>query len=457
MIAASAAASCISRHRQQNQQSRPRRRVSSILQVVCRNGSSCMHLRRHIRLWQRTKKMIVTTMMMLTMVFTRTTTKMRTAMVCRIMTGTMIYRTMMIFIYQCPRGVDTKKKNNSSSMRKSSNNQSYYLYYGHHHQLLCHRQSSSTTTTTEGAVTQNESNNDDDSENQQVPQTNENDHSRPLQIVDMGCGRGYLTFSLHSYLCSTYGKDNVSTLGIDVRPKLVNEMNGITNDLGGSFDTLTFEEGTIEDVVGGVDAGEQKDTNGSGVNKLHENDDSNDLLQVLVALHACDTATDDAIWYGIARGVDVIVVAPCCHKQVRPQLDAHYVSTRKTGHPLGAILRHGIYRERHSETVTDSIRALLLELAGYKVQVFEFIGGEHTSKNVMLSAIKTPLTSPETTESTMEEIRSLASFHGIRKQKLADWMRVSLFEENQSSLLEQQHSSVIRMPRRSKGAQTKKY
>jgi hypothetical protein len=193
------------------------------------------------------------------------------------------------------------------------------------------------------------------------------------------------------------------------------------------------------------------------VNGLCDSDDSNDLLQVLVALHACDTATDDAIWYGIARGVDVIVVAPCCHKQVRPQLDAHYALTRKSGHPLGEILRHGIYRERHSETVTDSIRALLLELAGYKVQVFEFIGGEHTSKNVMLSAVKAQLTSPETKESKIEEIRSLASFHGIRKQKLADWMGVSLFEEDESSLSDRQHSSVFRMPPLSKGPQTKKY
>lgn len=254
-----------------------------------------------------------------------------------------------------------------------------------------------------------------------------------IQIVDMGCGRGYLTFSLHSYLSSTYDASDVSTVGIDVRPKLVNEMNSIATDLGGPFGTLKFEEGTIEGFVTGTATNDHQEGDGKGA------------LQVLVALHACDTATDDALWYGIARQVDVIVVAPCCHKQIRSQLDAHYVSSRHN-HPLSEILRHGIYRERHAETVTDSIRAMLLELAGYKVQVFEFIGGEHTSKNVMLSAVKArhPM-DDQKKQSIHSKIMLLASFHGIRKQKLADWMGVKLSDDIESTAAVQR-SSQIRMP-----------
>lgn len=115
-----------------------------------------------------------------------------------------------------------------------------------------------------------------------------------------------------------------------------------------------------------------------------------------------------------------------CHKQIRPQLNAHYVAESQT-HPLSEVLKHGVYRERMSETITDSLRALLLEAAGYKVQVFEFIGGEHTSKNVMITAVKTdsPLTKEEM-DSILNRIQSLAEFGGIQQQKLADWMDIDL-------------------------------
>jgi Methyltransferase domain len=257
-----------------------------------------------------------------------------------------------------------------------------------------------------------------------------------IKIIDCGCGRGYLTFSLHAFLCSTYGTSNVSTIGIDVRPKLVAEMNDIAEGLGEQFKSLTFEEGTIGDAVA--------DAASTDESSEHEKYIDDDTLQVLVALHACDTATDDAIYTGIARGANVIVVAPCCHKQIRPQLDAHYVSNRNS-HPLSDVLKHGIYRERHSETVTDSIRALLLELAGYKVQVFEFIGGEHTSKNVMLSAVKSR---PSTKDKKLirDQLISTASFHGIRDHKLARWMGVSLTMQD-SEQPAVTPASQIRMPR----------
>ena len=246
-----------------------------------------------------------------------------------------------------------------------------------------------------------------------------------ISVVDMGCGRAYLTFSLHAYLQERYG--SVTTTGIDVRPKLVAEISGIARSLGTGFDSLNFEEGTIEKVVA------QASTT------LKQETDDDVSLNVLVALHACDTATDDALYSGIAQNADIIVVAPCCHKQVRPQLNAHFSSTRQT-HALSAILKHGVYRERMSETVTDSLRALILEFAGYKVQVFEFIGGEHTSKNVMITAIKShhqPANDNDRksdAESIRQQIVSLAGLHGVSHQKLAQLMEFDLLEGDEPSI-----------------------
>ena len=255
-------------------------------------------------------------------------------------------------------------------------------------------------------------------------QGEEQKNHHTINLVDMGCGRAYLTFSLHHYLNERY--ESITTTGIDVRPKLINEINGIAKGLGGNFDTLNFEEGTIENLV------TQASTTTTTKRQEEENDDDDDpSLSILVALHACDTATDDALYSGIAQKADVIVVAPCCHKQVRPQLNAHFSSTRQT-HPLSSILKHGVYRDRISEQVTDSLRALLLEYAGYQVKVFEFIGGEHTSKNVMITAIRNRSVNRDKkpdTKAIWQEIRSLASLHGISQHKLAQWMHLNLVDE----------------------------
>ncbi|KAL3936112.1 MAG: hypothetical protein SGBAC_008494 [Bacillariaceae sp.] len=244
---------------------------------------------------------------------------------------------------------------------------------------------------------------------------------RPISVVDMGCGRGYLTFSLHSYLVGR--QYAIKSRGIDVRPKLVEEISSIARSLGKDFDGLQFEEGTIEKFVA------EAETTASSKNQ-------DDELGVLIALHACDTATDDAIWSGICSGASLLIVAPCCHKQVRPQLNSHYAAESQS-HPLADVLKHGVYRERMSETITDSIRALLLEAAGYKVQVFEFIGGEHTSKNVMITAVKTgdpngnDWRDPEEAkmEPIIQRIQSLAELGGIKQHKLAEWMDISLGDD----------------------------
>lgn len=251
---------------------------------------------------------------------------------------------------------------------------------------------------------------------------------KPIVVVDNGCGRAYLTFSLHHYLKERY--EIVRTTGIDVRPKLIDEINGIARDLGGNFNSLYFEEGTIE---------KQRIVRPINHQKKEPNIDSS--LNILIALHACDTATDDALWCGINQKADVIVVAPCCHKQVRPQLNSYLSSKYHKENALSSVLKHGVYRDRMGEIVTDSLRALLLELAGYKVKVFEFVGGEHTSKNVMITAIRSNRRQKEAA-SIEEEIRSLAALNGIKQQKLAKWMEFELNVSGNDTI----PMSMLKMP-----------
>jgi Methyltransferase domain len=252
-----------------------------------------------------------------------------------------------------------------------------------------------------------------------------------ISIIDMGCGRGYLTFALHSFLVRKYGDVHVSSRGIDVRPKLVAQISEISSsqsDCG--FERLRFETGTIESFLA--------ESNSLG-RDLHNH--SNGSLEVIIALHACDTATDDALWSGISRNSDMIVVAPCCHRQVRPQLNHH--ASRDEEHPYLDVLRHNIYRERIAESVTDSLRALLLELSGYSVQIFEFIGGEHTSKNVMITAVKKSKrdesierNATQRYQDILGRIRSLAALHGVKQQRLAEWMDITLSNAERNELLE---------------------
>ena len=177
---------------------------------------------------------------------------------------------------------------------------------------------------------------------------------RPL-ILDMGAGKGYLDFALYDYLTGTAGHP-VGIVGVEMRPALVDDGNAHARASG--FDGLSFQAGTIM----GYDA--------SGADAV-------------IALHACDTATDDAIYKGIAAGAALIAVAPCCHKQVRRQMEA--------GRPdpqFEPLLRHGIFLERQAEMLTDTLRALLLERHGYRTKVFEFVSDAHTPKNNLIVAEK---------------------------------------------------------------------
>lgn len=173
-----------------------------------------------------------------------------------------------------------------------------------------------------------------------------------ITIVDMGAGKGYLTFALYDYLKNKLKRD-VQVTGVELRKELVYQCNQIAQQC--QFQDLTFASSTIEDF------------------KL-------DKVDILIALHACDTATDDAIVKGMKANASLIVCAPCCHKQIRQQLKGKELSN--------PMLKYGIFKERELEMVTDTLRALILEKNNYKSNIFEFISNEHTRKNVMLVGTK---------------------------------------------------------------------
>lgn len=200
--------------------------------------------------------------------------------------------------------------------------------------------------------------------------------------VDMGCGKGYLTFGLW-HLWTRIWKQPVRVTGVESRRDLVLTTNQLAKKL--HADGLKFLPGEIASApLTKVDA--------------------------LIALHACDTATDDAIRRGIEGGAKLIIVAPCCHKELRPQL----------GKPelFASVLQHGIMAERLAEWATDGLRAMVLEWAGYRTKLMEFVSSEHTPKNLMLAAIRER--PPFTSVRQREQIVALKNFLGIKHHALDD-------------------------------------
>lgn len=210
------------------------------------------------------------------------------------------------------------------------------------------------------------------------------DPALPLQIVDAGSGKGYLTFALAHLL-----GPRARIRGIELRPELVALCNRAAREHG-LAGHLEFQAGTIAETPA-------------------------EPCDVLIALHACDTATDDALARGLAAGAQLIVVAPCCQKELRAQLTAPPV--------LADALRHGIFQERQAEFVTDALRAQLLEWAGYRTKVFEFISTEHTAKNLMIAAIKAHAPGDA---ARADRVREFAGFYGIRTQSLAQHLNFPL-------------------------------
>lgn len=197
-----------------------------------------------------------------------------------------------------------------------------------------------------------------------------------VHVADMGAGKGYLTFALYELLTQRLSLD-VDIKGVEIRPDLVLKINKIiqSNHLNG----LEFIESSIEE--------------------YHP-----EKLDVLIALHACDTATDDAIASGIKAGAELIVCAPCCHKQIRQEMER----SGKTD----AITRYGIFMERQAVMVTDALRALVLEYYGYKTKVMEFIEMEDTPKNVLLVGQKSSRDTDKI--SIKQRIDDLKAYYGIK-------------------------------------------
>lgn len=201
-----------------------------------------------------------------------------------------------------------------------------------------------------------------------------------VHITDMGAGKGYLTFALYELLTQRLHLD-VDIKGVEIRPDLVLKINEIIKSSG--LKGLEFVESSIEAF-------------------------QPEKLDVLIALHACDTATDDAIAKGIRAGAELIVCAPCCHKQIRQEME-------RSG-KVDAITRYGIFMERQAVMITDTIRALMMEYYGYKTQVMEFIEMEHTPKNVLLVGRKTDKTLDRLMIS--KAIGDLKRQYGIQKHYL---------------------------------------
>jgi SAM-dependent methyltransferase len=204
--------------------------------------------------------------------------------------------------------------------------------------------------------------------------------AKQIHVVDFGSGKGYLTFAIHDWLRHTKGVDAQVT-GVELRPDMVALCNQAIAKL--HIEGLRIEQGDVRSYQPAA-------------------------LNVMIALHACDVATDYAIHLGLRAGAEIIMCSPCCHKQIRPQL--------LSPHPLAPILQHGVHLGQEAEMLTDGLRALLLDACGYDTQVFEFISLEHTNKNKMILAVKRA--APKSPDTVLRQIADIKQFYGIQEQCL---------------------------------------
>jgi SAM-dependent methyltransferase len=202
----------------------------------------------------------------------------------------------------------------------------------------------------------------------------------PLRVVDLGCGNAYLTFAAQAYLADVRGLP-ARVVGVDARGQSRQHNIAVARQLGldGSMSFLHADIGTVE---------------------------LPDRPDVVLALHACDTATDDAIARAVAWQAPLVMAAPCCHHDIAAQLRA---SAAPEGYAM--LTRDGILRERFAETLTDALRASLLRLAGYRVDVFAFVESKHTPRNTMLRAVRTGRAA---SEEDRRELDRLTTAWGVR-------------------------------------------
>ncbi|MGQ8975107.1 class I SAM-dependent methyltransferase [Acinetobacter schindleri] len=201
-----------------------------------------------------------------------------------------------------------------------------------------------------------------------------------LRVVDFGSGKGYLTCALYDYM-QKHGQTPWVT-GVELNPKMVKFCQKVADQ--SQFNQLDFFQGDV---------------------RTYEPE----YLDVMIALHACDVATDFAIHTGIRLNAQIIMCAPCCHKELRPQLQAPKV--------LSPMLQFGIHAGQQAEMLTDAIRALLLKAYGYETKVFEFVALEHTSKNKMILAVKRK-DDQEPDQDVLNQIQALKEMYGIQKHSL---------------------------------------
>ena len=201
-----------------------------------------------------------------------------------------------------------------------------------------------------------------------------------IDVVDFGSGKGYLTFAMHDHLRHTLGLP-AWVAGVELRPDMVALGNAAVERLG--LEGLVFEAGDVRDATAR-------------------------RIDIMIALHACDTATDHAIHTGVRAGATLILCSPCCHKELRPQL--------LSPHPLRPLLKHGVHLGQQAEMLTDGLRAMLLDACGYDTQVFEFVAFEHTHKNKMILAVKRAAARPA--DEVWQQIVDLKAFYGVRDQCL---------------------------------------
>ena len=191
---------------------------------------------------------------------------------------------------------------------------------------------------------------------------------RPITILDFGCGKSYLTFAIYHFLKILHGR-NVKIIGLDLKKDVIANCNRLAEKLG--YSDLTFLHGDIADYEG-VDA-----------------------IDMVVTLHACDTATDFALHKAIGWNASVILSVPCCQHELNKQIK---------NEALAPFLKYGLIKERTAALFTDAIRANLLEAAGYQTQILEFIDMEHTPKNILLRAVRKQQLSEEILQKNLDKL-----------------------------------------------------
>lgn len=221
----------------------------------------------------------------------------------------------------------------------------------------------------------------------------------PLYILDFGCGKSYLTFAVH-YFLTQIKKINCKITGLDLKEDVIEHCNKLVKEF--KCEGLSFKTGDI------AEYSEEK------INP-----------DIIITLHACDTATDFALKYAVSKNAKAILSVPCCQHEVKSQLDKNKAELlKKDDSILSPVLKHGLIRERIAALITDSLRAEYLESCGYKVDVMEFIDMSHTPKNILLRAIKKRSSGATGTDSGAACESTDTDSREISKPKLIDYLKI---------------------------------